>query len=83
MSSLSQVETEQVVPEVGCPYAPVENPVLPVRDPELAKAMTDEATRQSQTIELIASREPQSIQAESYRSIRTTLRGCCSNASMT
>jgi len=54
MSSLAQA-TEQVMPEMGCPYAPVDHPVLPVEDPELARAMVAEAMRQSQTIELIAS----------------------------
>lgn len=53
MSSLTQMD--EAVSEVGCPYAPVEQPVLPVEDPELARAMVDEATRQGQTIELIAS----------------------------
>jgi glycine hydroxymethyltransferase len=55
MSSMPQLRAEQVAVEMGCPYAPVENPILPVQDPELATALADEAGRQAETIELIAS----------------------------
>jgi glycine hydroxymethyltransferase len=55
MSSMPQLRAEQVAVEMGCPYAPVENPILPVQDPELATALADEARRQAETIELIAS----------------------------
>jgi len=55
MSRSLEVDAELVAPDMGCAYAPVEEPVLPVLDPELAEALTGEARRQAETIELIAS----------------------------
>ena len=36
-------------------YSPTDSPVLPELDPQVAQALSDEATRQEETIELIAS----------------------------